>query len=210
MALAPLTLGRLTMTSDLLDEMIEALRCLPGVGPKSAQRMALHLLQRDRKGGKRLSAALAAAMERIGSCRECRIFTEGELCRWCSDTARDASKVCIVENPADVLAIERATDYDGHFFLLLGSLSPLDGVGPKELGLDRLQARVENGGVKEVTLATSPTIEGQATASYITDMLVTRGVTVLQIARGMPMGSELEFVDGGTLSVAFAHRTAVK
>jgi len=197
------------MTSDLLDELIDALRCLPGVGPKSAQRMALHLLQRDRSGGRRLGEALGGAMERVGSCRQCRIFTEGELCRWCRDPARDASKVCIVENPADVLAIERATDYDGQFFLLLGNLSPLDGVGPKDLGLDRLQERVESGDVQEVTLATSPTIEGQATASYITDLLVTRGVTVLQIARGMPVGSELEFVDGGTLSVAFAHRTAV-
>lgn len=197
------------MSSGLLEDLIDALRCLPGVGPKSAQRMALHLLQRDRAGGRRLGATLAGAMERIGNCEQCRIFSEQPLCRWCSDPARDASKLCIVENPADVLAIDRSTDYDGRFFLLLGHLSPLDGVGPKDLGLDILQARLESGEVAELTLATSPTIEGQATARYVTDLATARQVTVLQIARGMPVGSELEFVDGGTLSVAFSQRTPV-
>ena len=197
------------MSSGLLDDLVEALRILPGVGPKSAQRIALHLLQRDRGGARRLGETLLAAMERIGNCERCRIFSDQPLCRWCSDPARDASKICVVENPADVLAIDRATDYDGLFFLLLGHLSPLDGVGPKDLGLDLLQARLEEGGITELTLATSPTIEGQATARYVTDLAARRGVTVLQIARGVPLGSELEFADGGTLSVAFAQRTAV-
>jgi len=197
------------MSSGLLDDLVESLRILPGVGPKSAQRMALHLLQRDRGGARRLGEALVQAMDRIGNCERCRIFSDQPLCRWCSDPARDASKICIVENPADVLAIDRATDYDGRFFLLLGHLSPLDGIGPRDLGLDLLQARLDGGEITELTLATSPTIEGQATARYITDLAATRDVPVLQIARGVPIGSELEFADGGTLSVAFAQRTSV-
>jgi len=198
------------MSSGLLEDLVESLRVLPGVGPKSAQRMALHLLQRDRAGARQLGEALVAAMERIGNCERCRIFTDQPLCRWCGDPARDAAKICVVENPADVLAIDRSTDYDGRFFLLLGHLSPLDGIGPKDLGLDLLQARLESGEVRELTLATSPTIEGQATARYVTDLASARGVEVLQIARGVPIGSELEFADGGTLSVAFAQRSAVR
>ena len=198
------------MSSGLLDDLVESLRVLPGVGPKSAQRMALHLLQRDRGGARRLGEALVQAMDRIGNCERCRIFSDRPLCRWCSDPERDASKVCIVENPADVLAIDRATDYDGLFFLLLGHLSPLDGVGPKDLGLDLLQARLDAGEITELTLATSPTIEGQATARYIADLAALRDVAVLQIARGVPVGSELEFADGGTLSVAFAQRTPLR
>jgi len=198
------------MSSGLLDDLVEALRVLPGVGPKSAQRMALHLLQRDRAGGRRLGDALSTAMDGIGNCERCRIFSDQALCRWCSDPSRDASKVCIVENPADVLAIDRSTDYDGRFFLLLGHLSPLDGIGPGDLGLDLLQTRLESGEVTELTLATSPTIEGQATARYITELAAARDVAVLQIARGIPVGSELEFADGGTLSVAFAQRTPVR
>ena len=198
------------MSSGLLEDLVESLRCLPGVGPKSAQRMALHLLQRDRAGARRLGEALVQAMDRIGNCERCRVFTDLGICRWCSDPARDGSKVCVVENPADVLAIDRATDYDGRFFLLLGHLSPLDGVGPKDLGLDLLQRRLESGEIAELTLATSPTLEGQATARYVTDLAVARGVEVLQIARGLPIGSELEFADGGTLSVAFAQRTPVR
>ncbi len=197
------------MTNGLLDELIDALRCLPGVGPKSAQRMALHLLQRDRSGATRLAELMSRAMQSVKHCEQCRIFTEHRLCQWCSDDTRDASQLCVVENPADVLAIERATDYQGRYFLLLGHLSPLDGIGPKDLGLDLLQVRLESGEISELTLATNSTVEGQATARYISELATQRQVTVLQIARGVPMGSELEFADGGTLSVAFAQRTPV-
>ena len=193
--------------SGLLEDLIDALRCLPGVGPKSAQRMALHLLQRDRESASRLGQTLLDAMSRVQHCQDCRIFTEQALCRWCTDPARLSSQICVVENPADVLAIDRSTDYKGRYFLLLGHLSPLDGVGPKDLGLDLLEERLAAGGIDEITLATNPTIEGQATARYIGEMAARHQVTVLQIARGIPVGSELEFADGGTLSVAFAQRT---
>ena len=193
--------------SGLLEDLVESLRCLPGVGPKSAQRMALHLLQRDRDAARRLGSTLINAMDRVHHCEQCRIFTENTLCRWCSDPARLSSQLCVVESPADVLAIDRATDYRGRFFLLLGHLSPLDGVGPKDLGLDLLEARLQAGGVDEITLATNPTVEGQATARYIGDIAARYRVQVMQIARGVPVGSELEFADGSTLSVAFAHRT---
>lgn len=197
------------MSSGVLDELIDALRCLPGVGPKSAQRMALHLLQRNRQGGRRLGDVLTRAMDAVQHCRQCRIFTENDLCRWCADSARDASELCVVENPADVLAITRATDYRGLFFLLLGHLSPLDGIGPEQLGLDLLESRLDTGEIRKLTLATNPTVEGQATARYITALAAARNVEVLQIARGVPMGSELEYADGGTLAVAFADRSVV-
>ena len=193
--------------SGLLEDLVESLRCLPGVGPKSAQRMALHLLQRDRDAARRLGTTLINAMDRVHHCEQCRIFTENTLCRWCSDPARLSSQLCVVESPADVLAIDRATDYRGRFFLLLGHLSPLDGVGPKDLGLDLLEARLQAGGVDEITLATNPTVEGQATARYIGDIAARYRVQVMQIARGVPVGSDLEFADGSTLSVAFSHRT---
>lgn len=193
--------------SGLLEDLVESLRCLPGVGPKSAQRMALHLLRRDRAAASLLGATLIEAMEKIKHCQQCRILTEQDVCRWCSDPARLSSQLCIVENQADVLAIDRATDYRGKFFLLLGHLSPLDGVGPKDLGLDLLESRLAAGDIDELTLATNPTIEGQATARYIGDIAARCQVPVLQIARGVPVGSELEFADGGTLSVAFAQRT---
>lgn len=193
--------------SGLLDDLVESLRCLPGVGPKSAQRMALHLLQRDRDAARRLGTTLVAAMDRVHHCEQCRIFTENTLCRWCSDPARLSSQLCIVESPADVLAIDRSTDYRGKFFLLLGHLSPLDGVGPKDLGLDLLESRLQADGIDEITLATNPTVEGQATARYIGDMAARYAIQVMQIARGVPVGSELEFADGSTLSVAFSHRT---
>ncbi len=186
---------------------MESLRCLPGVGPKSAQRMALHLLRRDRAAAKRLGAVLIEAMDSIKHCEQCRILTEQTICRWCSDPARLSSQLCIVENQADVLAIDRSTDYRGKFFLLLGHLSPLDGVGPKDLGLDLLETRLAAGDIDELTLATNPTVEGQATARFIGDIAARHEVPVLQIARGVPVGSELEFADGGTLSVAFAQRT---
>jgi len=196
-------------SSGLLEDLIESLRCLPGVGPKSAQRMALHLLKRDREAAKKLGETLINAMEKINHCDQCRIFTEQALCRWCSDPARLSSQLCIVENQADVLAIDRATNYRGKYFLLLGHLSPLDGVGPKDLGLHLLDARLESGGIDEITLATNPTVEGQATARYIGDLAAKHQVPVLQIARGIPVGSELEFADGGTLSVAFSQRTVL-
>lgn len=197
------------MSDSLLDELVDALRCLPGVGPKSAQRMALHLLQRDRKGAARLGEVMSRAMATVQHCEQCRIFTENNLCSWCSDTSRDAAQLCVVENPADVLAIEKATEYRGKFFLLLGHLSPLDGIGPKDLGLDLLEARLNTGEVTELTLATNQSVEGQATARYITTLATDRNVAVLQIARGIPVGSELEFADGNTLSVAFEQRTPV-
>jgi recombination protein RecR len=193
-------------SSGLLEDLIESLRCLPGVGPKSAQRIALHLLKRDRNAARRLGQTLVAAMDKINHCRQCRLFAETELCRWCEDPARLSSQLCIVENPADLIAIDRATDYRGKFFLLPGHLSPLDGVGPADLGLDLLEERLKDGGVDELTLATNPTVEGQATAQYICAIAQRYDVEVLQIARGVPIGSELEFADGQTLSVAFSQR----
>lgn len=193
--------------SGLLEDLVESLRCLPGVGPKSAQRMALHLLQRDREAARRLGKVMVSAMDNIQHCEQCRIFTEQSLCRWCSDPARRSSQICVVEGPADVLAIDRATDYRGKFFLLMGHLSPLDGIGPKDLGLDLFERRLSMGTIDEIILATNPTVEGQATAAYIGDLAARHDVQVLQIARGVPVGSELEFADGGTLSVAFAQRT---
>lgn len=194
------------MPDALLDKLIDELTCLPGVGPKSAQRMALHLLKRDRRAARHLGETLVRAMDTIQHCKQCRLFTETELCHWCADPARLSSQLCIVENPADVMAIDKATDYRGKYFLLLGHLSPLDGVGPRDLGLDVLETRLSVGGIDEITLATSPTVEGQATATYIADLAERYGVSILQIARGVPLGSELELADSGTLSVAFAQR----
>jgi len=195
------------MNEGVLDELVDALRCLPGVGPKSAQRMALHLLQRDRKGAARLGEVMVRAMHSVQHCQQCRIFTENTVCSYCSDTSREPSQLCVVENPADVLAIEKSTEYRGRFFLLLGQLSPLDGVGPKDLGLDLLEERLNSGEVTELTLATNQSVEGQATARYITTLATDRDVSVMQIARGIPIGSELEFADSTTLSVAFEQRT---
>lgn len=195
------------MSSALLDELIEGLRCLPGVGPKSAQRMALHLLQRDRVGAKRLGNLLNEAMDTVQPCEQCRVFTESPLCRWCSDPARNASQVCVVESPADVLAIDKAADFRGRFFLLLGHLSPLDGIGPNDLGMGLLEQQLASGSIEELTLAINPTLEGQVTARYIFDLANKYEIPVLQIARGVPLGSELEFADSTTLSMAFAERS---
>lgn len=192
-----------------LDELIDALRCLPGVGPKSAQRMALHLLRRDRAGARTLGNSLLQAMDQIHPCEQCRNYTDQTVCRWCRDPMREQNRLCIVENPADVIAIDRATPYRGLFFLLLGHLSPLDGIGPGDLGIDRLTTRLDSGEVDEITLALNSTVEGQATARYIAELASARGIDVLQIARGLPMGGELEYADGGTLSVAFSQRTRV-
>jgi len=192
--------------SPLIGELIEALRCLPGVGPKSAQRMAFHLLQRDRQGARRLADALVAARERVGECRECRMLTEEPLCDICSSVRRERSVLCIVETPADVYALDAATDYSGLYFVLMGHLSPLDGIGPEELGLDRLERRFEAGAVREIILATNPTVEGEATAHYLAEMARSNGIRVSRIAHGVPVGGELEYVDSGTLSHAFAGR----
>lgn len=193
----------------LLEQLIEALRCLPGVGPKSAQRMALHLLERDREGGRRLSATLAAAMERIGRCKLCRNLTEQELCRICANVQRDASLLCVVESPGDVLAIEQATGYRGRYFVLMGRLSPLDGIGPADLGLDELARRLDNSPPAEIIIATNPTVEGEATAYYLQRMAQKQGITVSRIAHGVPLGGELEFTDQSTIAHAFSSRQLV-
>lgn len=190
----------------LLQQLIDALRCLPGVGPKSAQRMAYHLLERDRAGGRRLAGLLKEAMERIGHCSRCRTLTEHEICSLCANPRRDDALLCVVETPVDVLALEQATDYRGRYFVLGGRLSPLDGIGPKEIGLDQLEARLDEGGIDELILATNPTIEGEATAHYIGELAQERGIRSTRIAHGVPLGGELEYVDGGTLAHAFAGR----
>lgn len=192
--------------SSLLRELIEALRCLPGVGPKSAQRMAFYLLERNRAAGRQLAAIMAEAMERVGHCKRCRTLTEAELCSICANPKRDPGLLCVVENPSDILAIEQATDFSGCYFVLGGRLSPLDGIGPDELGLGQLQPRLGNGSIRELILAISPTIEGGATSHYIAEMAVARAVPVTRIAHGVPLGGELEFVDGGTLAHAFVGR----
>ncbi len=192
--------------SPLLNQLMTALRCLPGVGPKSAQRMALHLLERDRVGAERLVESLRLALERIGHCRLCRDLSETELCTLCASPRRDAAQLCVIETPADVLAVEQATGFQGRYFVLMGHLSPLDGVGPAELGLDVLEARLAEGEVREIILATNPTVEGEATAYYIGELARERGIRATRIAHGVPLGGELESVDGGTLAHAFAGR----
>lgn len=195
--------------SQLLPELIESLRCLPGVGPKSAQRMAFYLLERDRDAGRHLATVMAAAMDRIGRCASCRTLTEAELCSICANPKRDQSLVCVVEGPSDVAAIEQATEFAGVYFVLGGRLSPLDGIGPDELDLGRLQQRLSAGGVSELILAISPTIEGSATSHYIAEMAASARVSVTRIAHGVPLGGELEYVDGGTLAHAFSGRQPV-
>ena len=195
--------------SPSLQDLIEALRCLPGVGPKSAQRMSLHLLERDREGATALALALQTAVERIDHCSRCRNFTELEVCEVCADPRRDSSVICVVETPADVLAIEESGGFLGHYFVLMGHLSPIDGIGPEELGLDVFHQRIVDEEVVEVILATNPTVEGEATAYYLTDMLQSEGVNVTRIAHGVPLGGELEYVDGSTLAHALSGRRPV-
>lgn len=190
----------------LLQNLIEALRVLPGVGPKSGQRMALQLLQRDRHGGRRLAEALLQAMDGIGECRDCRTLSEQEVCSICQSAKRDRSVLCIVESPADVYALEQATDFKGLYYVLKGRLSPLDGVGPTELGLDQLDVRLQSGEVQEIILATNPTVEGEATAQYIAEMALVHHIKASRIAHGVPLGGELEYVDRGTLARAFSGR----
>jgi recombination protein RecR len=189
-----------------LDELIDALRCLPGVGPKSAQRMAYHLLQSDQDGARRLATALGRALASVRRCARCNTFTEDELCAICASPRRDGSILCIVETPADLATMEHTMAYRGLYFVLMGRLSPLDGVGPRDIGLDKLVARATDGAVKEVVLATNFTNEGEATAHYIGEMLRDRGLKITRIARGIPVGGELEYVDAGTLAQAVYDR----
>lgn len=192
-----------------LESLIEALRCLPGVGPKSAQRMAYNLLQRDRTGARRLAVALQQALEVIRHCRRCNTFTESELCERCASPRRDASLLCVVETPVDMNMMEQTHAYSGLYYVLMGRLSPLDGVGPRELQFDNLLARAGDGVVKEVILATNYTNEGEATAHYLSEMLKNRGIRVSRIARGVPVGGELEYVDPGTLAQAVRERRSL-
>ena len=193
--------------SALLEQLIEAFRVLPGVGPKSAQRMAYHVLERERAGGQRLSDALATAIEKVGHCARCRDFSEEPLCAICASASRDAHQLCAVESPADRLAIEQATGYRGLYFILQGRLSPLDGIGPRELGLDRLAERLAEGEVQELIIATNPTVEGEATAHYLAQLARQHRVRPSRLAHGVPLGGELEYVDRGTLSHAFGTRS---
>lgn len=195
--------------SPLLVRLIEALSCMPGVGRKSAQRIAFHLLERDREGAGNMARALSEAVEGIGHCRRCRMFTEQELCDICAASGRDRSLLCTVESPADVMAVEDATGYRGLYFVLMGHLSPLDGIGPDELGLDRLEGLLGDHEVRELIIATNPTVEGDATAHYLSSMASRHGVQASRIAHGIPLGGELEYVDGGTLSHAFLGRRIV-
>jgi recombination protein RecR len=197
--------------SPLIQQLIDAFRRLPGVGSKSAQRMVLYFLERDREGGRKLAAALTAAMDGVGQCELCRTLAESRLCHVCANTGRDHATVCVVETPADVFAVEATASYRGVYHVLMGHLSPIDGIGPEALGIGRLVARVKEGSVREVILATNPTVEGEATAWYIAEQLKTtelkqRGLRVSRIAHGVPMGGELEYIDGGTLMHSLAGR----
>jgi recombination protein RecR len=196
-------------TSRLIGRLVETLRCLPGVGPKSAQRMAFHLLEHDRDGGRQLAEALTLAMEQVGNCGECRTLSEESVCGLCANARRDRSVLCVVETPADVQALEQSTGYKGLYFVLMGHLSPLDGIGPEALRLDLLETRLASGEVQELILATNPTVEGEATAHFVSEMARVQGVRTTRIAHGVPMGGELEYIDGGTLSHAFAGRQEI-
>lgn len=194
------------MFGPVIDELIDALRCLPGVGPKSAQRMALHLLERNRDGGLRLSAAIDSAARQVKRCQRCRNLTENDLCAICANPRRDEKCVCVVETPADLFAIEQSGSYRGLYFVLMGHLSPIDGIGPEAIGVDQLMRRLDGDGVEELILATNLTVEGEATAHYIGERARGAGVNVTRIAHGVPLGGELEYVDGGTLAHAFNSR----
>jgi len=192
-----------------LSRLIEALRCLPGVGPKSAQRMAFHLLERDRDGAREIAASVGQAIDKLGHCQRCRMFAEGELCPVCTSASRDRSLLCVVESPADVVAIEQSGSFRGCYFVLMGHLSPLDGVGPSEIGIESFEKLLGEGAVREVILATNPTVEGEATAHFLAEVTARIGVRASRIAHGVPVGGELEYVDGGTLAHALAGRQAV-
>lgn len=189
-----------------LDELIEALRCLPGVGPKSAQRMAYHLLQHDARGAQRLAEALTAALQRLRRCQRCNDFSETDVCDRCASPRRDPTQLCVVEMPADLIALEQTHAFNGLYYVLFGRLSPIDGVGPRELAFDRLLTRVSDGLVKEVILATNLTAEGEATAHYLAELLRERGFVVSRLARGLPLGSELEYADAASVAQALLDR----
>lgn len=192
--------------SPLLEQLIDALRCLPGVGPKTAQRMAFQLLERGREKGKRLAKTLQDAMQDIQHCKHCRTFSETDLCKICISVQRDTSLLCIVESPADIVAVEQMGSYRGRYFVLMGHLSPLDGIGPDDLGMKLLSSILTQRDIKEVIVATNPTVEGEATAHYISELLKQYGVKITRIAHGVPFGGELEYIDSGTLAHAFAGR----
>lgn len=192
--------------SPLINQLINALRCLPGVGPKSAQRMVFHLLERDRNGGQLLARILEEAIAKVGRCQECRTLCEDPLCRFCDNPLRDRSIVCVVETPADVLAVEHTAGYRGVYFVLMGHLSPLDGIGPEDLGMDLFRQRLKHGEIKEVIVATNPTVEGEATAHYLAELVKKHHIQVTRIAHGVPFGGELEYIDGGTIARALLAR----
>ncbi len=192
--------------SPLINQLIDALRCLPGVGPKSAQRMAYHLLERDREGARHLAESLIMAAEKVGHCALCRTFSEKELCAICASDRRNRSLLCIVETPADAAAIEQVAAFQGLYFVLMGHLSPLDGIGPEDIGLNQLAERMEQGEIEEIIVATNSTVEGEATAHYIGEMAHTRDIVATRIAHGVPLGGELEYVNGQTLFHAFSGR----
>lgn len=194
------------MSSASLDDLVSALKCLPGIGQKSAQRMALHLLERDQSGARKISDSIAKALETVQHCENCRNFSDQPVCAICSDMNRDQSLLCVVETPADVIAIESSASYRGRYFVLLGRLSPLDGYGPEQLGLENLESQLDQGQVREIILATSATVEGDITAQYIADAAAARSILSSRLARGIPIGGELEFVDSGTLSRALSGR----
>jgi len=195
------------VSTPLLEQLIEAFRVLPGVGQKTAQRMAYHVLERGRDGGRTLATVLAEAVERIGHCRMCRDFSETETCTICASASRDRQQLCVLESPADRLAVEQATGYRGLYFILQGRLSPLDGIGPRELGLDQLAARLAEGEVQELIIATNPTVEGEATAHYLAQIARNHAVRPSRLAHGLPLGGELEYIDRGTLAHAFGSRS---
>lgn len=196
------------MSTEVLQDLIKALQCLPGIGPKSATRAAFHLLERNREGARRLARSLEDAMSRVGHCTRCRTFSETEECRICASAQRDPGVLCVVESPLDVAAIEQAHDFKGHYFVLMGRLSPIDGISPASLRLDLLEARLATGEVRELILATSTTMEGEATAHYLGQIARQAGVAATRIAFGVPMGGELEYVDSSTLALALQSRRA--
>lgn len=195
--------------SPLTKRLIQALQCLPGVGPKSAQRMALHLLERNRPGGNQLAQLLSLAMENVKNCTECRTFSENLICDLCSHPARDPSLLCVVETPADVIALEQTASYKGLYFVLMGHLSPIDGIGPKDIGIDAFNRILKERMLQEIILATNPTVEGEATAYYLAEVARDYDVKASRIAHGVPLGSELEHIDGGTLSKALGARAPI-
>lgn len=197
------------MYSPLINDLIDALRVLPGVGPKSAQRMAFHLLERNRSGGEKLAHAVQQAMAKVQHCEQCRTLSEEPVCHICASTSRDDRELCIVESPSDMVAIEQSGIFSGKYFVLMGHLSPIDGIGPEQLGLDQLETRLLAKGVVELIIATNPTVEGEATAHYIQQLAKRHGVKVSRLAQGIPLGGELEYIDSGTLSQAFISRKEV-